>query len=38
MANTKEFLFTYCTVQRLGALVVPIDVKLIAQVKKESAE
>ncbi len=30
MPNTKEFLFTYYAVQRLGALVVPINAKLIA--------
>ncbi|MFD2044889.1 class I adenylate-forming enzyme family protein [Ornithinibacillus salinisoli] len=31
MPNTKEFLFAYFAVQRLGALIVPINAKLIQQ-------
>ncbi|MUK88993.1 long-chain-fatty-acid--CoA ligase [Ornithinibacillus sp. L9] len=31
MPNTKEFLFTYFAVQRLGALIVPINAKLVQQ-------
>ncbi|OZU88218.1 o-succinylbenzoate--CoA ligase [Virgibacillus indicus] len=31
MPNTKEFLFTYFAVQRLGALIVPINAKLVHQ-------
>jgi acyl-CoA synthetase (AMP-forming)/AMP-acid ligase II len=29
MPNTKEFLYTYIAVQRLGALIVPINAKLV---------
>ncbi|GAB3805812.1 class I adenylate-forming enzyme family protein [Virgibacillus kimchii] len=29
MPNTKEFLYTYFAVQRLGALIVPINAKLV---------
>lgn len=31
MPNTKEFLFAYFAVQRLGALIVPINAKLVQQ-------
>jgi len=31
MPNTKEFLYTYFAVHRLGALVVPINAKLVQQ-------
>lgn len=30
MPNSKEFLFTYFAVQRLGALIVPVNAKLIS--------
>ncbi|SET06288.1 feruloyl-CoA synthase [Oceanobacillus limi] len=31
MPNTKEFMITYFAVQRLGALIVPINAKLVEQ-------
>lgn len=31
MPNTKEFLYAYFAVQRLGALIVPINAKLVQQ-------
>ncbi|MBP1971535.1 acyl-CoA synthetase (AMP-forming)/AMP-acid ligase II [Virgibacillus natechei] len=31
MPNTKEFLYTYFAVQRIGALIVPINAKLVHQ-------
>lgn len=31
MPNTKEFLYTYFAVQRIGALVVPINARLVQQ-------
>src|SRR5690625_4415607 len=31
MPNTKEFLYTYFAVHRLGALIVPINAKLVQQ-------
>ncbi|WP_373895446.1 class I adenylate-forming enzyme family protein [Virgibacillus sp. CBA3643] len=31
MPNTKEFLYTYFAVQRLGAIIVPINAKLVHQ-------
>src|SRR5699024_12604506 len=29
MPNTKEFLFTYFAIHRLGAIIVPINAKLV---------
>ncbi|MGM8215876.1 class I adenylate-forming enzyme family protein [Bacillaceae bacterium W0354] len=31
MPNTKEFLYTYFAVQRLGAIIVPINARLVQQ-------
>ncbi|WP_099159809.1 class I adenylate-forming enzyme family protein [Virgibacillus ndiopensis] len=31
MPNTKEFLYTYFAVQRLGAIIVPVNAKLVQQ-------